>query len=107
MDWKWIRRGLVLAGGLYLWALIPVGIKPSFVNSPIKKSDQTITVDIDSRSGPLSATNVDHIRTACKAPYALRPVMRSADHARVIEKLGTEVVSVHIVDCAKYVSPTP
>lgn len=100
MNWTWIRRGLLLAGVIYAWALIPLGFRPQVPNNPIRKSTQMITVDIDTpdETGvPWHAAG--QVENACKPPVLLRPFEQSATSVRVLLRYKTKIVHDVIVPC--------
>lgn len=104
MKWEWFRRLLVIAGAVYVWALLPVSIRPQIVDSPLKKSEQTITIDVLDKGGKMPLDAPGRIRTACRAPWPLRPIMSSADSVRVILRYNQAEIGAREFLCHDYVS---
>jgi hypothetical protein len=103
MDKKWIFRGLMIAGGIYVWALIPVNIRPQIPRNPIRKSEQTITVNVDSPNEthvPWDAA--ERVQAACRPPVLLRPFEDNAATVRVLLRYRTNVVEDVHLKCAAY-----
>jgi hypothetical protein len=36
----------MVLGVLYLWALLPVSFRPQYTGSPLRKPDQTLTIEV-------------------------------------------------------------
>ena len=103
MDWKLIRRLLAGAGILYMVALIPASIRPTWTASPFRKPDQTVTIDAASPTGFPPANYKTKIKNACKASPLLRPVMGSARIVHVTYDWNGQPVAVHDYHCELYV----
>jgi hypothetical protein len=104
MDIKWlIKRGVVVAGIVYIIALVPSNIRPQWTASPFHKANQTITVPAESSAGTPPANIKDRLRDACKAAAVLRPVLGSAKSVEVIYTWNDRPVSVNDYKCALYV----
>lgn len=98
MKWETIRKLLTVLGVLYVVALIPASIRPSWNAAPFRKPNSEIT----STAG---ATNLDaRLRDACRAPALLRPLMGSARTIRVVT-VGSagKTLGVQDVNCELYI----
>lgn len=97
MKWETARKVLTVLGILYVVALIPASIRPSWNAAPFRKPNAEITT-------LAGATNLDsRIKDACRAPALLRPLMGSARHVRVIT-VGSagKTLNVDEVNCELY-----
>jgi hypothetical protein len=100
MKWEFVRRGLVVAGVLYLVILIPTNIRPSWNQSPLRKPSQTITVAAQSAAGALPADFGTKLKNACKPSWALRPLMSSATKVTVLLTWNANVITTRSYKCA-------
>ena len=115
-----VRLAILVAGIVYLWALLPVSFRPQYTGSPFRKPDATVTVNlgnVDLGAVPTSATvtvktaaavardrpSTSRLKAACEPPTLLRPVVRPAESV-VVHYLGNgKVVAETRYDCKKYV----
>ena len=95
MNWKLIRRVLTVCGVLYVIALVPSSIRPTWSAAPFRKPNQEITIQAG-----FGDNEGARIRDACRVPTLLRPLMGAARRVRVttINQDGKSV-DVHDFDC--------
>jgi hypothetical protein len=100
MLWKWptFRRILLVAGLLYIAALIPTSLRPDLSTNVLRKSDQTVTIE----QGMNPHIVGKQLHRACRPAWLLRPVMGAARSVDVIVTLHGEPISAHTVNCARY-----
>jgi hypothetical protein len=107
----------MLPGILYLWALLPVSFRPQYTGSPLRKPDQTLTVDVTAgRAAGIStetlttaAASASHnlspsrLKAACEPSGLLRPIVRPARQVVVHYVDNGRVIAETHYDCSKYV----
>jgi hypothetical protein len=106
----------MIAGVLYLWALLPVSFRPQYTGSPLRKSDPTLTIDVTAgRAAGISTSALTaaaaagsrtlsyaRLKSACQAPAVLKPIVRPARQVVVEYVDNGQVVSEARYDCTKY-----
>jgi hypothetical protein len=112
-----LRYGVMILGVVYLWALLPVSFRPQYTGSPLRKPDQTLTIEVALPAGgagavaasALSASaaashklSAGRIKSACEAPGPLRPIVRPARQVVVHYVDNGQVVAETRYDCSKY-----
>ncbi len=110
-----VRWAILIAGLVYLWALLPIGFRPQYTGSPFRKPDPTVDVDLGVVPTGKTATAAtaaavarskpsdSRLGSVCRPPILLRPVVRSADSV-VVRYLGNgRVVAQTRYDCKKFV----
>jgi hypothetical protein len=112
-----LRYGVMILGVLYLWALLPVSFRPQYTGSPLRKPDQTLTIDVAmpssgtaavATSALTAAATASHklsssrVKSACEAPGMLRPIVRPARQVVVHYVDNGRVVAETRYDCSKY-----
>ena len=112
-----LRYAILIPGVLYVWALLPISFRPQYTGSPLRKSDQTLSVDVV--GGALDAAPVaqtvtaaaalglqqmssSRIKRACQPPALLKPVVRPAQQVTVRYVDNGRVVAETKYDCKKY-----
>lgn len=90
-----------MGGGFYwLWAAVPASLRPVIPNNPMHKSEQTITVDVDSPSETtLPARAAGPVTDACRPSLFLRPLEGNAKTVRVLLRYNTSIVGDIVVTC--------
>lgn len=104
MKWEWIRRIFVIGGVVYVLTLIPASIRPSWSAAPFRKPDTTITISTPDPGGVIPPGAQPRLKSACRSPWALRPLMGSAHHVRVIVMYRGVPAAVRTLDCELYAS---
>jgi len=107
-----VRFALLVPGLLYLWALMPVSLRPQYSGSPFRKPDPTITVDVSAWKLPggaapaalIAQTAVpqpanSRLKAACEPPRLLRPIIRPSQHVDVRYVDNGRVVAERVYDC--------
>src|SRR5262249_47615401 len=112
-----LRYGVMVLGVLYIWALLPVSFRPQYTGSPLRKPDQTLTIDVATPSGGAGAVatsaltaaatashklSSDRLKSACDAPGVLNPLVRPAREVVVHYVDNGQVVAETRYDCSKY-----
>jgi hypothetical protein len=114
---KVLRYAVMLPGILYLWALLPVSVRPQYTGSPFRKPDATLNIDIGAaRAAGVSSAAVatvgetglqtlskHRIKQACEPPALLTPIVRPAQRLVVRYIDNGKVVSEKVYDCSNYV----
>lgn len=92
-----------MGGGFYwLWAAVPASLRPVIPNNPVHKSEQTITIEVDSPTdNQVPPRGVGQINDACKPSLFLRPLEGQAKTVRVLLQYKTTVVGDIVVTCPK------
>lgn len=92
-----------MGGGFYwLWAAVPASLRPTIPNNPMTKSEQTITVDVDSPSeSGIPPRAHGEIMNACKPSLFLRPIEGQAETVRVLLRYKESVIGDIVVPCPK------
>ncbi len=107
-----VRWAILIAGLVYLWALLPIGFRPQYTGSPFRKPDPTMDVDLGVVPTVTAATAAavarskpsdSRLESVCRPPTLLRPVVRPA-HSVVGRYLRHgHVVAQTRYDCKKLV----
>ena len=111
------RYALMLAGLLYVWALLPVSFRPQYTGSPFREPDATVNVDVSVAraagvatqtvtslaASSLTKLSASRLKDACQAPTLLRPIVRPAQQVVVRYVDNGKVVAETHYDCSKYV----
>jgi hypothetical protein len=112
-----LRYGVMILGVVYLWALLPVSFRPQYTGSPLRKPDQTLTIEVAMPAGQVGAVaasaltasatashklSAGRVKSACEAPGVLRPIVRPARQVVVRFVDNGQVVAETKYDCSKY-----
>ena len=111
-----LRYAILIPGVLYVWALLPISFRPQYTGSPLRKSDQTLSVDVIGAAGTgavaqtataaaalgLQQMASSKIKRACEPPALLKPVVRPAQQVTVRYVDNGRVVAETKYDCKKY-----
>jgi hypothetical protein len=112
-----LRYAVMVLGVIYLWALLPVSFRPQYTGSPLRKPDQTLTIEVAVPAGgagnlatsALTAgaaashkLSTSRLKSACEAPGPLRPIVRPARQVVVHYVDNGQVVAETRYDCSKY-----
>jgi hypothetical protein len=112
-----LRYVVMILGVVYLWALLPVSFRPQFTGSPLRKPDQTLTIEVALPPGGAGAVatsaltagaaashklSPSRIKSACEAPGPLKPIVRPARQVVVHYVDDGRVVAETRYDCTKY-----
>jgi hypothetical protein len=112
-----LRYGVMILGVVYLWALLPVSFRPQYTGSPLRKPDQTLTIEVAMPAGQAGAVaasaltasatashklSASRIKSACEAPGVLKPIVRPAHQVVVHYVDNGQVVAETQYDCSKY-----
>lgn len=112
-----LRYAVMVLGVLYLWALLPVSFRPQYTGSPLRKPDQTLTIEVampagqaaDIATSALTAgaaaahrVSTSRLKSACEAPGPLKPIVRPARQVVVHYVDNGRVVAETRYDCSKY-----
>ena len=114
---KLLRYAVMLSGILYIWALLPVSVRPQYTGSPFRKPDATLNIDVGAaKVGGVASAAVAtvgetglqklsnrRIKQACEAPALLSPIVRPAQRLVVRYLDNGKVVSEQVYDCSNYV----
>jgi hypothetical protein len=107
----------MVLGVVYLWALLPVSFRPQYTGSPLRKPDQTLTIEVAMPSGQAGAVAASaltasatashklsdgRVKSACEAPGVLKPIVRPARQVVVHFVDNGQVVAETRYDCSKY-----
>ncbi len=96
-----LAGAVLMGGGFYwLWAAVPASIRPVIPANPMHKSEQTITVQVDSAAETqVPARAAGQITHACEPSLFLRPIEGPATTVRVLLQYQTSIVGDVVIKC--------